>query len=148
MRLRIPREVRGRYLDFFHRPYWTWLGRLDERLHGWHERELIATAVSQANLSRVCVAGHRPRAVVRLSEDEVGRALDVAQRGSLPPIRRALLDFAEQLTLTPEDVSPGQVERAVEAGVSAERLRDVVEIAALMNVMNRIYVTLDVPHRS
>jgi alkylhydroperoxidase family enzyme len=86
--------------------------------------------------------------VEQLSEGEVGRALDVADRGSLPPVRRALLEFAEQLTLAPEEMSSENVRSAIDAGVSVDCLRDVVEIAALMNVMNRIYVTLDVSPRS
>jgi uncharacterized peroxidase-related enzyme len=110
---------------------------------GWEESQLIATAVSQANLAQHCMAGHRRRAVARLSEEQVGQALDHTGRGSLSPITRALLELAEQLTLTPEEMSREKVGRAVDAGASVDRLRDAVEIVAVMGVMNRITTTLN-----
>ncbi len=117
-----------------------------ETLHSswsWEERELIATAVSQANLASYCIAGHRRRAVARLSEEQVSQALDDPERRSLTPVRRVLLEFAEELTLAPEEMSREKVGRAIGAGATVDSLRDVVEIAAGMNVMNRLTTTMD-----
>jgi uncharacterized peroxidase-related enzyme len=142
--MRVPLEAVRRRHDPLAEPLRAW--RL--MMYRWEEGQLVAAAVSRANRSRYCVARHRSRAIAQLSEEQVGQALGGADRGSLPPMRRALLEFAEQLTLAPEEMSSENVRSAIDAGVSVDCLRDVVEIAALMNVMNRIYVTLDVSPRS
>ena len=128
--------------DFFPEPWMAWRKTL-RSCWGWEETQLIATAVSQANLAPRCIAGHRPRAVAALSEEEVVQALDPAGRESCIPARRAMLDFAEQLTLAPDELSAETVGRTIDAGATVDRLRDVVEITAVMNVMNRITVALD-----
>ena len=140
--MRVPLEVQRRKGAFLMRPWMVWMETL-RSYWSWDERELVATAVSQANLASYCVAGHRPHAVFQLSEEQVAQALDDPERLSLTPARRALLEFAEELTLAPETMSAERVSRAICAGASVNRLRDVVEIAAVMNVMNRITTTVD-----
>jgi uncharacterized peroxidase-related enzyme len=140
--MRLPSEVQGRNPEFFGKPFNSWKASLHS-WRSWDECQLIATAVSQANLAWRCVAGHRPAAVMQLSEELVAQALDERERGSLPPVRRALLEFAEQLTLVPETVSAATVARAIAAGASVDQLRDMVETTALMNVRNRITPTVD-----
>jgi uncharacterized peroxidase-related enzyme len=137
--MRVPLEAVRRRHDPLAEPLRAW--RL--MMYRWEEGQLVAAAVSRANRSRYCVARHRSRAIAQLSEEQVGQALGGADRGSLPPMRRALLEFAEQLTLAPAEMSYENVGRAIDAGVSVERLRDVVEITAVTNLMNRIYISVD-----
>lgn len=140
--MRVPFEVQRRDPEFFGKPLNAWKAALPS-WWSWNESQLIVTAVSQANLAWHCVAGHRPKAVVQLSEELVAQALDEPERESLPPVRRALLEFAEQLTLAPEAISGANAARAIAAGASVDQLRDVVEITAVMNVRNRITTTVD-----
>lgn len=135
--------AQGQDRDFFKGSFLAWQRALPLSYRSWEERELIATAVSQANQALRWVASHRPRAVAWLSEEVVGQVLDDTERASLPPVRRALVEFAEQLTLTPENISSENVGRAIDAGASIERLQDVVETAARMNVMNRVAATME-----
>ncbi|HEY1521685.1 MAG TPA: hypothetical protein VGF70_01615 [Solirubrobacteraceae bacterium] len=132
--MRIPPNLQLRDPDFFHTPFDAWR----ELFRRSDDRQLIATAVAQANWVWSCVAQHRPIAVAQLSEEEVRRALDPDERSSVAPVRRALLDFAEQLTLAPNELSQENVRAAVAAGASVEQLRAVVEIAAQANVINRV----------
>jgi alkylhydroperoxidase family enzyme len=144
--MRVALDVLRRDQDLFNRAFGGWRTALAS-CRGWEERGLIATVVSQANLAHHCVTGHRERAVARLSEREVEQALDDAGRGSITLVRAALLEFAEQLTVAPEELSPEKVGRAVAAGASVDRLRDAVEVTSVMNVVNRITTTLDVSRR-
>ena len=60
---------------------------------------------------------------------------------------RATLGFLERLTLEPDAVGPGDVERVRAAGVSDEALADAIRVCALFNTIDRIADALgfDVP---
>jgi alkylhydroperoxidase family enzyme len=60
---------------------------------------------------------------------------------------RAALEFIEQLTLRPEELSADHAARVLEAGVSEEALVDAIHVAALFNMIVRLADSLgwDVP---
>ena len=60
---------------------------------------------------------------------------------------RATLGFIEQLTLRPDELSPADATRVLEAGVSEAALVDAIHVAALFNMITRLADSLgwDVP---
>jgi alkylhydroperoxidase family enzyme len=60
---------------------------------------------------------------------------------------RETLGFLERLTLEPDAIGPGDVERVRAAGVSDEALADAIRVCALFNTIDRIADALgfDVP---
>jgi alkylhydroperoxidase family enzyme len=60
---------------------------------------------------------------------------------------RATLEFIEQLTLRPAELSPADAARVLEAGVSEAALVDAIHVAALFNMIARLADSLgwDVP---
>lgn len=56
---------------------------------------------------------------------------------------RATLGFLQKLTLTPQEVGPGDVEPIRATGVSDAAIRDAVYVCALFNVIDRVADSLD-----
>jgi AhpD family alkylhydroperoxidase len=129
--MRVPLEAVRRRHDPLAEPLRAW--RL--MMYRWEEGQLVAAAVSRANRSRYCVARHRSRAIAQLSEEQVGQALGGADRGSLPPMRRALLEFAEQLTLAPAEMSYENVGRAIDAAKSVGEIQQLLARHGAARVM-------------
>jgi alkylhydroperoxidase family enzyme len=63
---------------------------------------------------------------------------DVRSATHLSEELRATLTFVERLTLDPAGVGPDDVEAAVRAGATPQRLRDAVEVAAVFNTIDRV----------
>jgi alkylhydroperoxidase family enzyme len=60
---------------------------------------------------------------------------------------RATLGFIETMTLRPEELTPDDARRVLEAGVSKDALVDAIHVAALFNMIVRLADSLgwDVP---
>jgi len=56
---------------------------------------------------------------------------------------RATLCLLEKLTLTPEEVSPQDVEAVRETGVSEEAILDAIYICSTFNLVDRVADALD-----
>jgi alkylhydroperoxidase family enzyme len=56
---------------------------------------------------------------------------------------RAVLGLLEKLTLTPDDVSPADVDAARAEGISDEAIQDAMYIAFLFGIYNRVADTLE-----
>jgi alkylhydroperoxidase family enzyme len=56
---------------------------------------------------------------------------------------RATLGLLEKLTLTPEEVSPQDVEAVRETGVSEEAILDAIYICSTFNLVDRVADALD-----
>jgi alkylhydroperoxidase family enzyme len=56
---------------------------------------------------------------------------------------RAILPFLEKLTLSPDEVGPGDVRQLREAGLSNEAIRDAIYICVAFNVIDRIADAFD-----
>ena len=134
--------------EFFGKPFLAWIEASLRGPSQWSqgERELMAALVSDRNRCAFCIGTHSATASSLVGEETVTSVLraDLEDPGDNPGKAeisaglRATLAFIEKLTLSPDGVDASDVERAVAAGVSADALRDAVEVCAAFNVMNRV----------
>lgn len=109
------------------------------------QRELIAVAVSQANLCGYCVA-HHAEALGRYvrDEDELTALAEDALQPFLAPLDRAMVEYATKLTNRPQDVTESDVKGLREAGLADKDVLLVNLIVAYFNFVNRIALGLGV----
>lgn len=134
--------------EFFGKPFLAWIEASLRGPSEWTQgdRELMAALVSDRNRCAFCIGTHSATASSLVGEEMVLTVLradledpdDDADGAKISAGLRATLAFIERLTLSPAQVDASDVERAVAAGVSAEALRDAVEVCAAFNVMNRV----------
>ncbi|MCA8909550.1 MAG: peroxidase-related enzyme [Rhodospirillaceae bacterium] len=109
------------------------------------EREMIAVVVSSANHCYYCLVAHG-QAVRALSGDpQLGEMLVMNYRvAPLSDRQRAMLDFAWDLTLKPQEVDGGE-RRALlhKVGFSDDDIFDIADIVGLFNLSNRVAITTD-----
>ncbi|MEM8552594.1 MAG: peroxidase-related enzyme [Pseudomonadota bacterium] len=103
------------------------------------EREMIAVVVSAQNRCHYCVVAHGA-AVRALSGDPVlGDTLSVNWRAlALTDRHRAMLEFAEMLTVEPHGVSEDTRESLRAVGFSEHAIWDISSVAAFFNMTNRV----------
>ncbi|MCC5867203.1 MAG: peroxidase-related enzyme [Gammaproteobacteria bacterium] len=103
------------------------------------EREMIAVVVSAANRCHYCLTAHG-QAVRHLSGDpSLGEALVMNFRAAVLTTRqRRMLEFAWQLTVSPEAVGEAEREALRAAGLSERELWDVAAVTAFFNMSNRM----------
>ncbi|MFI5104885.1 MAG: hypothetical protein ACHP79_08180 [Terriglobales bacterium] len=63
----------------------------------------------------------------------------------LSPRLRAALQFLEKLTLTPQEISGGDVLAARAAGVSDQALREAIYVCFMLSTMDRLADAFDFP---
>ena len=103
------------------------------------EREMIAVAVSSLNRCWYCQVAHG--ATVReLSGDPVlGEAMVMNWRvAALTPKQRAMLEFAEKLTLASSRVEETDRQALRDAGFSDRDIWDIASVTGFFNMTNRI----------
>lgn len=109
------------------------------------EREAIAVVVSSLNKCRYCIEHHKEALSHFIREREVVEALASDYKGAPVDSRlRAILRFAEKLTLEPWDVTERDVNDLRRLGLSDEEILDVVLVASYFNFINRIALALGV----
>lgn len=103
------------------------------------EREMIAVAVSSLNRCWYCQVAHGA-AVRELSGDPVlGEALVMNWRvAALSPRQRAMLDFAEKLTLSSSMIDESDRQRLRDAGFTDRDIWDIASVTGFFNMTNRI----------
>lgn len=103
------------------------------------EREMIAVAVSSLNRCWYCQVAHGA-AVRELSGDPVlGEALVMNWRmAALTPKQRAMLEFAEKLTLASSRVGEADRQALRDAGFTDRDIWDIASVAGFFNMTNRI----------
>ncbi|MDD5779220.1 MAG: peroxidase-related enzyme [Candidatus Thermoplasmatota archaeon] len=109
------------------------------------EREAIAVVVSAANGCQYCLRHHA--AALRHYWKDEKRVKQLGQdRGSLELSSRlrAMLDYAEKVTLTPHRMQRGDVERLRAAGLEDGDILTVSLVAGYFNFVNRIALGLGV----
>ena len=108
------------------------------------EREMIAVVVSSANRCYYCLVAHG-EAVRQLSGDpQFGEMMVMNYRvAELEPAKRAMLDFAWKLTLTPHDMAEADRQRLRDLGFSDRDIFDICDVAAFFNYTNRMAHGLD-----
>lgn len=103
------------------------------------EREMIAVCVSSLNRCWYCQVAHGA-AVRELSGDPVlGEALVMNWRAAtLTPKQRAMLQFAEKLTLASSKVEESDREALRAAGFGDRDIWDIASVTGFFNMTNRI----------
>ncbi|MEZ5777544.1 MAG: peroxidase-related enzyme [Paracoccaceae bacterium] len=103
------------------------------------EREMIAVAVSSINRCWYCQVAHGA-AVRELSGDPVlGEALVMNWRvAGLGPRQRAMLEFAEKLTLASSKIDESDRQALRDAGFSERDIWDIASVTGFFNMTNRV----------
>ena len=103
------------------------------------EREMIAVAVSSLNRCWYCQVAHGA-AVRELSGDPVlGEALVINWRvAPLTAKQRAMLDFAEKLTLSSSRIEEADRQALRDAGFSERDIWDIASVTGFFNMTNRV----------
>ncbi|MBR2656144.1 peroxidase-related enzyme [Yoonia sp.] len=108
------------------------------------EREMIAVAVSSANKCYYCLTAHGA-AVRELSGDPVlGEMLVMNWRvAPLDARRKAMLHFAEMMTLASAQIDEKDRDALRQVGFSDRDIWDIAAVAGLYNMTNRIASATD-----
>jgi uncharacterized peroxidase-related enzyme len=119
-------------------------GNLDEA-----EREMIAVTVSMANRCLYCLVAHGAALRQALGDPVVADRITLDhRRAGLSPRRRAVLDYAWKITVTPTECDQADIARLRDLGLTLEEVWDVAEIAAMYNFTNRLAMaTGQLPNR-
>ena len=108
------------------------------------EREMIAVVVSSANHCYYCLTAHGA-AVRKLSGDaKLGEQMVMNYRtADLTPKLRSALDFAYDLTLSPEIIDEPDRQKLRDAGWSDRDIWDISAVIAFFNMSNRMSAATD-----
>ncbi len=108
------------------------------------EREMIAVVVSSCNRCYYCLVAHGA-AVRALSGDPVlGELMVMNWRAArLSDRERAMLAFAERLTIEPWTIEEDDRAKLRQAGFSDRDLWDIAAVAAFFNMSNRVASATD-----
>lgn len=103
------------------------------------EREMIAVVVSATNRCHYCLTAHGA-AVRQLSGNPaLGEALVMNWRvAEVTPRQRAMLHFAEKVTLASAQIEESDRETLRSQGLSDRDIWDVINVAAFFNMSNRV----------
>ncbi len=113
------------------------------------EREMIAVVVSSLNRCFYCLTAHGA-AVRQLSGDPVlGEMLVMNWRvADLSPRQRAMLEFAEKMTLESHRIEEPDRQRLREVGFTDRDIWDIAAVASFFNMTNRMASAVDMrPNR-
>ena len=103
------------------------------------DREMIAVVVSAANGCLYCLVAHGAALREELGDPVLGERISYDwRRAGLDPRRTAICDYVEKLTRAPRGVDHHDLQRLLDAGLSAHEAWDVIEIAAMYNFTNRL----------
>jgi uncharacterized peroxidase-related enzyme len=103
------------------------------------EREMIAVVVSAANRCLYCLVAHG--AALREALGDAVLADRIAfdyRRADLDAKRRAICDVAWKLTVEPVSFEESDLDTLRSHGLTEEEVWDVVEVAAMYNLTNRM----------
>jgi uncharacterized peroxidase-related enzyme len=100
---------------------------------------MIAVVVSMANGCLYCLVAHGAALREALGDPVLAdRIVFDYRRAGLDERRRAILDYAVKVTVTPLDCSEDDIARLRTLGLTAEEVWDVAELAAMYNFTNRL----------
>lgn len=104
------------------------------------EREVIAAHVSMLNGCDFCVGAHRETLRALGAEERLLETLTGGVEGieGIAPRTRALLQFAEQITRHPHEISRSHIERLLADGLDERAIEEAANVAGLFNYINRI----------
>ncbi|WP_299139025.1 peroxidase-related enzyme [uncultured Tateyamaria sp.] len=103
------------------------------------EREMVAVVVSATNRCHYCLTAHGA-AVRQLSGDPaLGEALVMNWRvANVTPRQRAMLAFAERVTLASAQIEEPDRQALRDVGLSDRDIWDLINVAAFFNMSNRV----------
>jgi len=103
------------------------------------QRELIAAFVSSLNKCGPCQKLHTSLLLHRLRDEKlVAQVLSDFRTAPLAAQDRAMLEYAEKLTLAPSSVEKHDVDRLRQLGFAEEAIAEIAIITALFNYLNRV----------
>ncbi|WP_299843143.1 peroxidase-related enzyme [uncultured Paracoccus sp.] len=103
------------------------------------ERELIVVATSGLNRCQYCVVAHG--AILRIRAKNVHIADQVAvnwRKADLTDRQRAMLAYAEKVTLDAQSITDADHQALESAGFTADEIWDIAAIAAFFGMSNRL----------
>ena len=111
------------------------------------QRELIAVVVSRANRCAYCVS-HHAEALARYVRDpaRLRRIVDDYRQADLPPVDRALADYAHKLTTSPASIVEADIHALRQNGLTDADILLANLIVSYFNFVNRIALGLGVDY--
>ncbi len=108
-------------------------------------KEMIAVVVSKANACHFCITAHSIfLKALGYSGQQIEQYTDRTEVADLAPPTRALLDFAEKVTLTAGRIQDEDIRALVALGFSEAQVLEATAIVALFNGLNRLVNALGV----
>jgi uncharacterized peroxidase-related enzyme len=103
------------------------------------DREMIAVVVSAANRCLYCLVAHGAALREALGDPVLAdRIAFDYRRAGLDPRRRTICDIAWKLTVSPVEFEESDLDALRAHGLTDEEVWDVVEVAAMYNLTNRM----------
>lgn len=103
------------------------------------DREMIAAHVSRRNGCAFCVGAHRwTLAALDVGWDVIDALEDAPDSKALSPRLRAMLRFAELLTMSPDAVRQADIDALLDAGWNEQAVEDAINVIALFNYVSRL----------
>ncbi len=103
------------------------------------ERELIAVVVSAVNECEYCYVHHGEALNKYAKDDALVKQLQTDYtKADLPDRERALVDYAAELTRTPQSGRKEAVDALRKAGLADDEILQATEIVAYFNFVNRL----------
>lgn len=113
------------------------------------EKEMIAVVVSSANHCFYCLTAHGCNVREYSQNPVLGELMVMNYRAAeLSDRHRAMLDFADKLTRTPDAIDEADRQRLRDSGFSEKDIWDIANIAGFYNMTNRVASAVDMqPNR-
>lgn len=145
--MRLPHAAR---VAFYHKAFfgvpmgaWTQAAMRGPSIWSVGERELMAAMVAKWNWCAFCVGAHGAIASKEIQRPAVDAALADFCAAPISDGLKAMLTFLEIMTLRPMELTVENAKAVLDAGVSAEALRDAIAVGALFSVVTRYADALD-----
>ena len=108
-------------------------------------KELVILRVSKLNGCRYCLAAHRPAALdAGVPAGHVEALCDVRPLAELPERERAIVDWADRLTLAPGEVTDELTARLLDH-VREDQLVELTLVAGATTMLNQYCTALGIP---
>ena len=146
-RMRLPDAARVAFYhkDFFGKPMGAWTQAAMRGASPWSvtERELMACMIAKWSGCAFCVGAHGSIAAKEMQRPAVDKVISDFHAAPISELLKAALAFLEVMTLRPNDLKAEHAKAALNAGISAEALADVIAVGALFSIITRYADALD-----
>ncbi|MFV0309972.1 MAG: peroxidase-related enzyme [Desertimonas sp.] len=113
------------------------------------DREMIAVVVSMTNGCLYCLVAHGQALRQAMGDPVAAERITLDwRRAGLDVRRQAICEYAEKITVAPQETTTDDIDHLMSLGLSREEVWDVAEIAAMYNFTNRMAMaTGQMPNR-